>query len=53
MFVCKKNNYDYVESYPYDGKFNPNNCCGSRDMYEKQEFKIINMNNGIIARKRI
>ncbi len=50
---AQKNNYDYVESYPSDGKFNPNNCCGNRSMYESQGFKIININNGIIARKKI
>ena len=50
---AKKNDYDYVESYPSDGEFNPNNCCGNRSMYEKQGFEIINMNNGIIARKKV
>ena len=50
---AEKNGYDYVESYPSDGEFNPNNCCGSRSMYEAQGFSIININDGIIARKKI
>lgn len=50
---AKRNGYDYVESYPSDGEFNPNNCCGSRSMYEAQGFRIININGGIIARKKI
>lgn len=49
---AKENGYDYVESYPSDGAFNPNNCCGSRSMYEAQGFTIINVNDGIIARKK-
>ena len=35
---AKKNSYDYIESYPSDGEFNPNNCCGNRSMYETQGF---------------
>lgn len=50
---AKKNGYDYVESYPSDGEFNPNNCCGNRSMYETQGFSIININDGIIARKKL
>lgn len=50
---AKQNNYDYVESYPSNEKFNPNNCCGSRFMYEQLGFEIININNGIIARKKM
>lgn len=50
---AKKNGYDYIESYPSDGEFNPNNCCGNRSMYETQGFEIINRKNGILARKKI
>ena len=50
---AKKNGYDYIESYPSDGEFNPNNCCGNRSMYESQDFTIININDGIIARKKL
>ena len=50
---AKENHYDYVESYPSDAEFNPNHCCGSRSMYEQQGFKIIHMNNGIIARRKM
>lgn len=50
---AKKNGYDYIESYPSDGEFNPNNCCGSRSMYEAQGFTIINVNDGIVARKKL
>lgn len=48
-----KSGYGYVESYPSDGEFNPYNCCGNRSMYEAQGFTIINVNDGIIARKKI
>lgn len=50
---AKKNGYDYIESYPCDGEFNPSNCCGSRSMYESQGFSIINITGGIIARKKL
>lgn len=43
----------YIESYPSDGAFGSNNCCGNRSMYEAQEFKIINIKDGIIARKKL
>lgn len=49
----KNNGYHYVESCPYEGKFNPNNCCGNRSMYESRGFTIVNINNGIIARKKL
>lgn len=55
-FACEfaeGNGYGYVESYPADGEFKPDNCCGSKAMYEEQGFSIININNGIIARKKI
>lgn len=55
-YACEfagKNGYDYVESYPSDGEFNPNNCCGNRSMYEAQGFEIINVKDGIIARKKL
>lgn len=50
---AKKNGYDYIESYPAEGEFNSNNCCGNRSMYEAQGFVIININDGIIARKKL
>lgn len=50
---AKKNGYDYVESYPSDGAFDPGNCCGNRSMYEAQGFTIINVTDGIIARKKL
>lgn len=50
---AKKNGYDYIESYPCDGEFNSNNCCGHRTMYESQGFAIINISDGIIARKKL
>lgn len=50
---AKKNGYDYVESYPSDGEFNPYNCCGNRSMYESQGFAIVNIDDGIIARKKL
>lgn len=50
---AKKNGYDYVESYPSDGEFNSNNCCGNRSMYESQGFAIVNINDGIISRKKL
>ncbi|MCH5261874.1 MAG: GNAT family N-acetyltransferase [Lachnospiraceae bacterium] len=47
------NGYDYIESYPSDGEFNPNLCCGNRSMYESQGFTIINVSDGIVARKQV
>lgn len=55
-FACdfaKANGYDYIESYPSDGEFNPNLCCGNRSMYESQGFTIINVSDGILARKKL
>lgn len=50
---AQDNRYNYIESYPSDGEFNPFHCCGNRAMYEEQEFTIINVHNGIIARKKL
>lgn len=50
---AEENRYDYIESYPSDGAFNPLYCCGNRTMYEAQAFTIINVPNGIIARKKL
>lgn len=50
---AKKSGYNYVESYPSDGEFHPNNCCGSRSMYEAQAFTIFHVHDGIIARKKL
>ena len=47
------NGYDYIESYPSNGEFNPNLCCGNRSMYESQGFTIINVSDGIVARKQV
>lgn len=38
LWKLKYKSYDYIESYPSDGEFNPNNCCGNRSMYETQGF---------------
>ena len=55
-YACEfasRNGYDYIESYPSNGEFNPNLCCGNRSMYESQGFTIINVNDGIVARKKL
>lgn len=50
---AKENGCDYIESYPSDGEFNPNLCCGNRSMYESQGFTIISVSDGIVARKKL
>lgn len=50
---AEENGYDYVEGYPSQGEFVVNNCGGSASMYIGQGFEIIDIPNGIIARKRM
>ena len=50
---AKKNGYDYVEGYPSLGEFAINECGGSTSMYVNQGFDIIDIPNGLIARKKI
>ena len=50
---AKENGYNYIESYPSDGEFNPDLCCGNRSMYESQGFTIISVSDGIVARKKL
>lgn len=45
--------FDYIESYPSVGKFDPYQCCGSVSMYIKSGFEIIPTLSGVIARKRV
>lgn len=50
---AEENEYDYVEGYPVKGEFTTNDCGGSASMYINQGFEIIDIPNGIIARKKI
>ncbi len=47
------NGYDYVEGYPPQGEFTIHDCGGSVSMYINHGFKIINVPDGIIARKKL
>lgn len=50
---AEENGYDYVEGYPPLGAFTINDCGGSVSMYENKGFEIIDIPNGLIARRRI
>ena len=50
---AQENGYDYVEGYPTQGEFTIKDCGGSASMYIEHGFEIINISNGIIARKQI
>lgn len=50
---AEENGYDYVEGYPSKGEFVVNNCGGSASMYIDQGFEIMEVPDGIIARKRL
>lgn len=55
-FACEyaaENGYDYVEGYPTIGEFTINDCSGSVSMYENKGFKIIDIPNGFIVRKKL
>ena len=54
--VCEYANesgYDYVEGYPPLGEYTVNDCGGSVSMYKNQGFDIIEIPNGLIARKSL
>ena len=48
-----ENGYDYVEGYPAHGKFSVSDCGGSVEMYTSRGFDIIEIPNGVIARKKL
>lgn len=48
-----ENGFDYVESYPAVGAFDAGNCCGSDAMYRKFGFEIIDVPDGVVARKKV
>lgn len=50
---AEENGYDYVEGYPSIGEFTINNCGGSVSMYIDHGFEMIDIPDGIIARKKI
>lgn len=50
---AEENGYDYVEGYPSKGEFVVNNCGGSASMYIDQGFEIMEVPDGIIARKKL
>ena len=48
---AKENGFDLVEGYPKAGEFSVSDCGGSVSMYVEQGFDIIEVKDGIIARK--
>lgn len=50
---AEENGYDYVEGYPSKGEFTINDCGGSVSMYIDHGFEVIDITDGIIARKKI
>lgn len=55
-YACRyaeENGYDYIEGYPPQGEFTINDCGGSVSMYVNHGFEIIDIPNGIIARKKL
>ena len=50
---AEENDYDYVEGYPPHGEFTIHDCGGSVSMYVNQGFEIIDIPNGLIARKTL
>lgn len=49
---AKDNGFDYVEGYPAHGKFSISDCGGSEEMFINKGFDIIEIPNGVVARKR-
>ena len=50
---AQESGYDYVEGYPPLGEFSERHCGGSLSMYMNAGFEIIDIPNGIIARKNL
>ena len=50
---AEENGYDYVEGYPPHGEFTIHDCGGSVSMYVDLGFEIIDIPDGIIARKKL
>lgn len=53
--VCRyaeENGYDLVEGYPPRGRFTVSDCGGSASMFVKQGFEIVEIPDGIVARKK-
>ena len=48
---AKENGYDGIEGYPSKGRFSASDCGGSVEMYTDQGFDIIEIPNGVVARK--
>lgn len=51
--VCEyaaANGYHRIESYPSDGDFLQENCCGNVSMYIKHGFQAYPIGNGIVVR---
>ena len=50
---AKESGYDFVEGYPSQGNFSVSDCGGSVEMYTNQGFDIIEIPNGVVARKKL
>ena len=57
MLACacryaEENGFDCVEGYPKAGEFSVSDCGGSVSMYVEQGFEIVDVTDGITARKK-
>ena len=50
---AEENGYDFVEGYPPHEEFTIHDCGGSVSMFVDRGFEIIDVPNGIVARKRL
>lgn len=50
---AEEKGYDYVEGYPPKGEFTIRDCGGSLSMYLEQGFEIIDIPDGVVARKKL
>lgn len=50
---AQEKGYDYVEGYPPQGAFSERDCGGSLSMFVNAGFEIIEIPNGIVARKNL
>ena len=53
VFMRIENGYDSIEGYTSRGKFSISDCGGSVEMYTDQGFDIIEIPNGVVARKKL
>ena len=49
---ARENGFDCVEGYPKAGDFSVSDCGGSVTMYVEQGFEIVEVDGGVVARKK-